>query len=182
MAFVTDPESLFSQLEADKARKRPPIAKWHPAQVGASAMRIASDGRWFHQGSEIRRREMVKLFSTILRRDGAQHYLVTPEMRLSIEVDDAPFVAVDAEALGEGTEQRLAFLTNVDDVVEVDGDHPISLRGDTLHARPYILVRDALCALISRPAFYRLATLAIAGPRGVGGVWSNRVFFDLEIP
>ena len=95
---MTDPDSLFALLEADKNRKRPPVSRWNPSHVGISAMRIGADGRWFHQGSEIRRPEMVRLFATILRRDGAQHYLVTPVERLSIEVDDAPFLAVDVEA------------------------------------------------------------------------------------
>src|SRR5512139_2074648 len=105
-------------------------------------MRIAADGRWFHQGSEIRRPEMVRLFATILRRDGAQHYLVTPVERLSIDVDDAPFLAVDVEASGEGKTQRLVFRTNVDDYVEADAEHPIAMRGRSPDARPYVLVRD----------------------------------------
>jgi len=177
---VTDPDSLFALFEADKSRKRPPVSRWNPPRVGVSAMRIGADGRWFHQGSEIRRAEMVRLFATILRRDGAQHYLVTPVERLSIDVDDAPFVAVDVEADGEGETQRLAFRTNVDDYVEADADHPIDIRGRAPGARPYVLVRDGLDALISRPVYYRLAELAAPGPNGRAGVWSNGAFFDLE--
>lgn len=177
---MTDPDSLFALLEADKSRKRPPVSRWNPSHVGISAMRIGADGRWFHQGSEIGRAEMVRLFATILLRDGAQHYLVTPVERLSIDVDDAPFVAVDVEADGEGETQRLAFRTNVDDYIEADADHPIDIRGRAPGARPYVLVRDGLDALISRPVYYRLAELAVPGPNGRAGVWSNGAFFDLE--
>ena len=177
---MTEPDSLFAQLEAEKERKRPPVSRWHPERVGASAMRIASDGRWFYRDSEIRRPEMVRLFSTILRRDGTVHYLVTPVERLSIDVDDAPFLAVDVEAQGQGEAQRLAFRTNVDDLVEVDAEHPIRMKPRGADARPYVLVRDGLEALISRPVYYRLAELASPGPHGYAGVWSNGSFFELE--
>ena len=176
----TDSQSLFARLELDHFRKRPPVSKWHPLETGDSAMRIATDGRWYYHNSEIRRPEMVRLFSTILRRDGDRHYLVTPVERLTIDVEDAPFVAVDVEARGTGEAQCLVFLTNVDDLVAADPDHPISLRGIEPRARPYIVVRDALEALISRPVYYRLAELATPGPAGSFGVWSNGVFFDLE--
>jgi uncharacterized protein len=178
---VTDPDSLFEQLAADRERKRPPVSKWHPERTGSSAMRIASDGRWYYQGSEIRRPEMVKLFSTILRREGAQHFLVTPAEKLSIDVDDAPFLAVDMEATGNGPTARIAFRTNVDDFVEADIDHPIRLKGAGSLARPYVVVRDGLEALISRPVYYRLAELTGSGTEGRSGVWSNGEFFALEL-
>jgi len=143
-------------------------------------MRIGADGRWFYRESEIKRPEMVRLFSTILRRDENRHYLVTPVERLSIDVDDAPFVAVDVEATGGGENQRLVFRTNVDDYVEVDALHPIEMRGSSSDARPYVIVRNGLEALISRPAYYRLADLAIPGRDGRAGVWSNGGFFELE--
>ncbi len=177
---MNDSESLFARLELDKTRKRPPISKWHPPQVGDSAMRITADGRWYYRNSEIRRPEMVRLFSTILRRDADQYYLVTPVERLSIVVDDAPFVAVDVEARGTAEAQSLVFLTNVDDVVAADSDHAIVLRGAGARARPYVLVRDGLDALISRSVYYRLADLATTGPLGSLGVWSNGAFFALE--
>jgi hypothetical protein len=143
-------------------------------------MRVAADGAWFYRGSEIRRPEMVRLFSTILRRDTDGYVLVTPVERLSIEVDDAPFVAVDVEARGAGREQRLAFLTNVGDVVEASATRPITVRGTESSPRPYVLVRDRLDALISRAAYYRLAELACEGPAKRMGVWSDGAFFELE--
>ena len=177
---MPDLESLFAQLEADRVRKRPPVSQWNPQRTGHSAMRIGADGRWYHQGSEIRRPEMVRLFSTILRREGAQHFLVTPIEKLLIDVDDAPFVAVELEVRGDGVTQRLAFRTSVDDFVEADAAHPIDVRLRKTHARPYVLVRDELEALIARPVYYRLADLAVPGPEGRAGVWSNGNFFELE--
>lgn len=178
---MTDPDSLFEQLAADRERKRPPVSKWQPERSGNSAMRIAADGRWYYRGSEIRRPEMVKLFSTILRREGAQHFLVTPGEKLSIDVDDAPFLAVDMETSGNSQTARIVFRTNVDDFVESDVDHPILLKGEAALARPYVVVRDGLEALISRPVYYRLAELSGAGPEGRAGVWSNGAFFQLEL-
>jgi hypothetical protein len=143
-------------------------------------MRIAADGTWFYRGSEIQRPEMVRLFSTVLRRDDDAFVLVTPVERLSIDVDDAPFVAVDVEGRGAGREQRIAFLTNVGDVVEASAARPISLRGEGDLLRPYVLVRDRLEALIARAAYYRLAELTCLGPTGSLGVWSCGAFFALE--
>ncbi len=177
---MSDPDSLFALLEADKGRKRPPVLSWDPERVGSSGMRIEVDGRWFHQGSEIRRPEMVKLFATILRRDADRHFLVTPVERLSIDVADAPFVAVDVEARDAGADQRLVFKTNVDDYVEADAAHPIRIKGRGREARPYVLVRDGLEALISRAVYYHLAELTVPGRNGRAGVWSNGAFFELE--
>ncbi len=181
MSALTDPDSLFTQLEAQMQHKRPPVSQWNPDRVGSSAMRIATDGRWFYQESEIRRPEMVRLFATILRRDGNQHFLVTPVERLSIDVDDAPFVAVEFEAKGQGTEQRLVFRTNVDDFVEAGPNHPIRVAATEAGPHPYVLVRDNLEALIARAVYYRLAELVAMGPRRQAGVWSAGVFFPLDV-
>ena len=177
---MTEPESLFARLAAARDAKLPPVSRWHPDRTGDSGMRIGRDGRWYYLNSEIRRPEMVRLFSTILRRDGDTTHLVTPAEKLAIEIEDAPFVAVDVERRGEGKDQILVFLTNVGDLVVADAAHPIQLRGMTPDARPYVLVRDALDALISRPVFYRLAEMAVAGPAGSLGVWSSGAFFPLE--
>jgi uncharacterized protein len=184
---MSTPESLFEQLVAQQQHKRlPPVEKWHPDRVGHSQMRIAADGRWFYQGSEIHRVEMVKLFSTVLRRDGDVFFLVTPAERLEIDVDDAPFVAVDMEAKGEGPAQEIAFRTNVDDVIVADAEHPITVKSHSEGMRPYVHVRRGLDARISRPVYYRLAELIGHPPKGGGaadksiaGVWSCRSFFEL---
>jgi hypothetical protein len=177
---MADPESLFARLAAASETKLPPVSHWHPQRCGSSGMRIGRDGRWYYLNSEIQRPEMVRLFSTILRRDDDGTHLVTPVEKLSIEVEDAPFVAIDMEARGDGTGQTLVFLTNVGDLVVADAAHPIRLRGAGPEARPYVLVRAALDALISRAVFYRLADIAVPGPAGRAGVWSSSVFFPLE--
>jgi uncharacterized protein len=177
---MADPESLFARLAAAGSVRLPPVSRWHPERSGSSGMRIGRDGRWYYLNSEIRRPEMVRLFSTILRRDDDGIHLVTPAEKLAIEVEDAPFLAVDMERRGDGTNQALVFLTNVDDLVVADAAHPIQLRGSAPEARPYLLVRDGLDALISRPVFYRLAEIAVPGPGGRSGVWSSTAFFPLE--
>lgn len=177
-----DPDSLFARLDTGPERPLPPVGRWNPPRFGPSGMRIAADGTWFYRGSIIQRPEMVRLFSTVLRRDDDAFVLVTPVERLSIDVDDAPFIAVDVEARDTGNRQRLAFLTNVGDVVEAGPDRPIAMRGDAPSLRPYVLVRDRLDALISRAAYYRLADLTCLGPLGSIGVWSGGVFFSLEGP
>ncbi|HEV7369685.1 DUF1285 domain-containing protein [Arenibaculum sp.] len=149
-------------------------------------IRIARDGTWYYHGSPIGRIELVKLFSTVLRRDEAGDYwLITPAERGRIVVDDAPFVAVEVEAEGSGPDRRLTFRTNLDHRVTAGPDHPIRVEtdADTGEPRPYILVRDRLEALIVRPVFYELVERA-EERRGDGGqsrlgIWSMGIFFDL---
>ena len=157
----------------------PPVHLWHPAHCGDSWMRIASDGAWFHEGSPIGRPELVRLFASILRREAdGSHVLVTPHEKLSIIVDDAPFVAVEVTTDGHGAARRLIFRTNVDDLVEAGSDH--ALRVETAAdgtPRPYLHVRAGLEALVNRAVFYQLADLALAEGRTPPGLWSGGVFF-----
>ena len=120
-------------------------------------MRIARDGTWFYMGTPIGRAELVRLFSTILRRDGDEYVLVTPVERVGITVDDAPFVAVDFNRRGDGLE----FETNVCDRMVAGPDHPIRVERDpeTGEPSPYVLVRANLEALIDRKSFYRLVEI-----------------------
>jgi hypothetical protein len=168
------PDDLFARIEDPNRRGLPPVHSWHPEREGDSRMRIDATGRWFHDGGEIKRAAMVRVFSTILRREGDAYYLVTPVEKLSITVDDAPFVAIDMDVRGEGEGQELAFETNTEDLVIADAEHPIRVED-----RPYVEVRDGLEALINRPVYYRLAELAVEGPGG-HGVWSGGAFFVLE--
>ena len=114
----------IAKLVAD--RKLPPVNEWHPAQTGDSEMRIAADGRWFHQGGEIRRPAMVRAFSSLLRcDDDGSCWLVTPYERLSIIVEDAPFIAVELRNEGAGQQRALAFRLNSDDLVIADSEHAL---------------------------------------------------------
>lgn len=146
--------------------------------------RIARDGTWFYRGSPIGRQPLVRLFSTVLRReDDGSFWLVTPVERGRITVDDAPFVAVEMRVTGVGRDQKLAFRTNVDDWVTADAAHPITIRhprGD--EPSPYVRVRGALDALIARPVFYDLVELAETHEGADGtelGVWSAGNYFPL---
>ena len=148
-------------------------------------MRIAKDGVWYHQGTPLKRLPLVKLFASVLRKEEDESYwLVTPVEKGMIEVEDAPFLAVEIDREGSGELQRLLFRTNVDDVVEAGPRHPIRVVIDPLSGEPspYILVRDRLEALISRPVFYQMADLALMENSTSStefGVWSCGCFFVL---
>ncbi len=168
-----------ARLAADA--KLPPVDRWNPTHCGDSEMRIAADGSWHHQGSPITRPEMVRLFSTILRRESdGSHVLVTPVEKLSIAVEDAPFIAVEAKFSGEGEGQRVAFRLNTDEPVVADATHAIRIEGDTDAPRPYLHVRGGLDALIARTVFYELVERLVEGPGGVRGLWSEGAFFPFE--
>lgn len=166
-------------------RRLPPVSQWNPDHCGDSEMRIAADGTWFHQGSPIGRAEMVRLFSTILRREpDGSFVLVTPVEKLSIEVEDAPFVAVEMTSEGNGQDRSLAFRLNTGDLVVADADHPIEMRGTAEEPRPYLHVREGLEALVARPVYYELATIAIDEQQDQNqpiGLWSRSTFFSLGI-
>lgn len=159
--------------------KTPPVHLWHPDHCGDSWMRITSDGSWFHEGSPIGRPALVRLFASILRREpDGSHVLVTPHEKLSIVVDDAPFVAVEVTTDGEGAQRRLIFRTNVDDLVEAGPDHV--LRVETAPdgtPRPYLHVRAGMEALVNRAVFYQLVDLALAEGGSPPGLWSGGAFF-----
>lgn len=151
-------ESLASSARAaSKGRGLPPVEAWNPPFCGDLDMRIARDGTWFYLGTPIGRPEIVRLFSTIIRRDGEDYFLVTPVEKVGISVDDAPFVAVDFEQ----EDGALRFTTNVGDEVVAGPDAPIRVVRDpkTGEPAPYVLVRRNLEALIDRKSFYRLVEI-----------------------
>ena len=144
--------SLAEIARLVEEQRLPPVDKWNPTHCGHSEMRIARDGTWFHQGSPIGRAPMVKLFSTILRREPDGGYvLVTPAEKLNIEVEDAPFVAVEVKSEGEGETRRLAFRLNTGDLIVAGPAHPLRFEDKADGPHPYLLVRDGLEALVSRP-------------------------------
>ncbi|KQR87979.1 DUF1285 domain-containing protein [Sphingomonas sp. Leaf343] len=164
-------------------RRLPPVDQWNPSHCGDSEMRIASDGTWFYQGSPIGRPAMVRLFSTILRREADGGYvLVTPVEKLTIAVEDAPFVAVEMKAEGDGPDSRLAFRLNTGDLVTAGPQHPLRFAEGPDGPRPYLHVRGAidagLEALVARPVYYELADRAIGGAGDVPGIWSDGAFFS----
>ena len=166
-------------LEAAPARGPSPVHLWDPPHCGDSLMRIARDGTWFHEGTVIGRPALVRLFAGILRRDPEGFVLVTPVEKVSIEVEDAPFVAVDVEA----GEAGLTFETNIGDMVMADARHPIRVeRAEGGEPRPYVLVRGGLEALIDRKTFYRLVDLGEVATHQDAewfGVRSGGTFFPI---
>jgi hypothetical protein len=140
---------------------------WEPTQVGEINIHIKADGQWFHEGRPFKRLALVKLFASVLRREGNTHYLVTPGEKLEIQVDDAPFVATTMELLNNNDHQALTFTTTLGDSIIADKQHPIRVETDpaTGLPRPYIHFRNGLEALISRSAFFDLANTAKAVER-----------------
>ncbi|WP_299701283.1 DUF1285 domain-containing protein [uncultured Tateyamaria sp.] len=175
-----DADGLVASITAAKTRGLPPVHLWNPPFCGDLDMRIARDGTWFYQGTPIGRPGLVKLFSSILKREEGEYFLVTPVEKVGITVDDAPFVAIDFEVEGTGEAQVLTFVTHVDDVAVAGPDHPIRVERDpeTGEPSPYMLIRADLEALIDRKSFYRLVDLG-SHHDGWFGVWSQGQFFGI---
>jgi hypothetical protein len=153
---------LVEALGPDAKRKGPPpVENWNPAYCGEIDMRIARDGTWFYMGTPINRPALVRLFATVLRKDPERHVLVTPVERVGIEVEDAPFLAVEMAVEGAGDSRQIAFRTNVDDVVQAGSDHPLRFERDAGGGvKPYIRVRGDLWALVTRTLALDLIGLA----------------------
>ncbi|WP_260927930.1 DUF1285 domain-containing protein [Novosphingobium sp. 9] len=148
--------SRIAELVAE--RRLAPVDTWRPDVVGSSDMRIAADGRWYHEGTEIRRAAMVRAFSQLLIRDAqGQHWLVTPGQKLSIVVDDAAFLAVDLKHEGDA----LVFRLNTDEFVIADSDHPLIARGSIEAPAIYLAVRHGIEARLDRSTWLQLAEIAI---------------------
>ncbi len=177
---------LLAQLPKAEGKGLPPVHLWHPAFCGDIDMRIARDGTWYYMGTPIGRKPMVKLFSSIIRRDGDKYVLVTPVEMVGIQVDDAPFVAVSLQVEGQGEQQLLRFTSNVEEEIVAGAEHPIRVAIDPQSAEPapYVHVRSNMEALIHRNVFYQLVELAvnreIDGQNWLG-VWSSGVFFPIGL-
>jgi len=155
--------SLADLAEAVAARRLPPLASWTPAREGESHMRIAADGTWFHEGGRITRPAMVRAFSGLLTRDqSGQHWLMTPYERLSIEVEDAAFIATDMEVrYDEAGRPVIAFRLNTDDVVLAGPEHPLLVRGTAEVPAYYLAVRHGTEARLNRSTYGQLIDHAL---------------------
>jgi hypothetical protein len=172
--------SLAEIARLVEERRLPPVAQWNPVHCGHSGMRIARDGTWFHEDSPIGRTEMVRLFSTVLRREAdGSHVLVTPVEKLDIDVEDAPFIAIAMTSQGDGRAREVGFALNTGDLVLLDADHPLIVRSDAAGPRPYVGVRGGMEARIARSVYYELAAIAIA--EDADGLWSHGHFFGLGV-
>lgn len=169
---------------AGAGRGPAPVHLWNPPYCGEIDIRIARDGSWFYLGTPIGREALVRLFASILKREGDRYFLVTPVEKVGIRVDDAPFLAVDVDAAGEGAGRALTFLTNVGERVTAGPERPIRVARDaaTGEPQPYLLVRPGLEARIDRKTFYRLVELGGHDDTAAGrwfGVRSQGIFFPV---
>jgi hypothetical protein len=157
--------SRASEQSGDGKRGLPPVERWNPPFCGDIDMEIRADGTWFYMGTPIGRAPLVRLFSTVLRKDEDDRtYLVTPVEKVGIRVADAPFLAVEIQMTQREGQQVLTFRTNVGDVVEAGPEHPLrfEISGENRELKPYLLVRGRLEALVSRAVMYDLVELGEA--------------------
>ncbi|QDM18754.1 DUF1285 domain-containing protein [Tardiphaga sp. vice352] len=172
-----------TQATGGKVRGLPPVHLWNPPFFGDLDMRIASDGTWYYLGSPIGRVALVRLFSTILKREDGKHFLVTPVEKVGITVDDAPFLAVEMEKQADESGPRLRFRTNVDDWVDCDADH--RLRFETAAdggLMPYLHVRADLWAKVTRALYYDLVDIGeerVVDGKPMFGIASAGAFFAM---
>ena len=180
LAAIVESARATGEAEPGKKRGLPPVHLWNPAHCGDIDIVIRRDGLWLHEGSPIGRKELVRLFSTVLRKDPDGFHLVTPVEKMRITVEDAPFHAVRVDRRGDA----LVFTTNVGDETEAGPENPIRVETDnqTGEPAPYVHVRRGLEARIDRAVFYELVELAEERDLGEGpqlGVTSNGAFFPL---
>ncbi|NTF32587.1 DUF1285 domain-containing protein [Rhizobium skierniewicense] len=154
--------SHAAEQTGDKSRGPAPVERWNPPFCGDLDMEIRADGTWFYMGTPIGRAPLVRLFSTVLRKDeDGKTYLVTPVEKVGIRVVDAPFIALEMNAGEKDGVPLLTFRTNVGDMVEAGPDHPLrfEIAGENKELKPYLLVRGRLEALVSRAVMYDLVEL-----------------------
>ena len=153
---------IISKLKNQEGKKLPPVHLWNPPLCENVEMKINSKGDWFFNNSPINRKKMVQLFSTVLRRDEEDYFLVTPVEKIKVVVEKKPFVIIDFEIEEEEKKQTIFFLTNTNDVVKLSKSNKLTveIEENTKEPFPYIEVRDRLEALISRNVFYKLVDLA----------------------
>jgi hypothetical protein len=154
-------DAITAAARREGAKGEPPVHLWDPPFCGDLDMRIASDGTWFYLGTPIGRLPLVKLFASVLKREGDKHFLVTPVEKCGLVVDDAPFLAVEMQAEQDPQGQVLHFRTNVDDWVACGPGHGLRFVTDpaTQGLKPYLHVRRDLWAKVGRAVFYDLVEL-----------------------
>jgi hypothetical protein len=175
----------LGEAASGRLRGPGPVPSWDPPDCGDIDMLIAADGTWFYCGSPIGRAPLVKLFASIMRKEGNRYVLVTPFEKVGIKVDDAPFLGVEMDVKHETGEPQLVFRTNVDELVAVDSEHPLRFeQGAKEGLKPYVRVRGDLWALVKRSLFYDLVALGRTervGREDWFGVRSGGLFFPMRL-
>ncbi|MGO1461049.1 MAG: DUF1285 domain-containing protein [Marinobacter sp.] len=181
-----NPENLIEQVaKTTKNTSQPPLEQWHPELSGEMDLRISRDGLWIHKGEPMGREAIVKLFSTILRReDDGQYYLLTPVEKWRIQVEDTPLLAHSLEVTGTGEQQIIKLTTNVGETLEVGDEHPLKVDSykDSAQPRPIIRVRHGVDARLVTAAYYDLAEHVVEQKiegKSVLGVFSHGNFYKI---
>lgn len=191
---MTSFDDFIQTLQKDidnGVNKLPPVQKWNPELSGDMDMLIQRSGEWIHEGSPIQRHALVKLFSSILKKEGDEYFLVTPVEKWRIQVEDVPFQVTAVDVKKEGERQALVFTTSVDDTVIAGPEHPIRVAfSGNGEPSPYLLIRNGMEGLISRSVFYELAEIAEFEEtiqqeigdekKAVPGVYSLGEFYPLQ--
>jgi len=184
---MTALDKLFADISAEMSEcsaKLPPVQRWNPPLSGDIDIVITRNGQWFHDGGEIKRQSLVKLFSSILKKEGDEFFLVTPVEKWRIRVEDAPFAIIAVDIQQRNNIQVLTFENSVGDKIVAGKDNPLRVEVNSKgEPSPYLLVRHGLEGIINRAVFYQLAELAEPGPgekKAVQGVYSLGQFFPLE--
>ncbi|MFT7654689.1 MAG: hypothetical protein ACI9UU_003809 [Candidatus Azotimanducaceae bacterium] len=168
-------DRLFDDLaERQNNKKLPPVNQWHPDRTGSIDIRIDTEGAWWHEGRVIKRQGLVNVFSTVLRCDDGVYFLVTPAEKLQIVVEDVPFIGVDFEVTGTGSDQQVIVTTNVEDHIVLDSEHSLFMTQE----KPYFQVRDNLIGRINRSTFYRLVEHGVE-EEGAWHIYSRGARFNL---
>ena len=175
--------TLQAEAGLEKPRSLPPVHLWNPANCGDIGLEIRRDGSWWQNGVRFSRDKLVRLFSTILRKDSDGYWLVTPHEKVVVRVEDAPFMGVRADRHESDGHQVIVVTTNVGDVVAVDAEHPLRVVTDRQTGEPstYVLVRGGLEARLARPPYYELAGWAEPDENGAGtmSITSSGVRFPI---
>jgi len=183
MSSVLDDLLAAVEEETEAGVRLPPVEKWNPPLSGIIDIRIDRNGEWFHEGASFERQSLVKLFSSILKREGENYYLVTPVEKWQIQVEDVPFLVTSLETVRTETGQALVFYTSVGDRVVAGPENPLRIaQGGDGDVRPYLAIRGGMEGLLSRPVYYQLADYIEEGPekeKAAQGVYSLGVFFPL---
>ncbi len=177
-------DGIAAMLPREGGKGLPPVHLWNPPFCGDIDMRIAADGTWFYQKTPIGRQALVKLFSSVLKREGEKYFLVTPVEKVGITVDDAPFLAVELATEDETLGRTLRFRTNVDDWIAAGPGHALRFEQDADNdgLKPYLHVRADLWAKVTRALFYDLVDLGEErelGGKAMFGVVSAGEFYPM---
>jgi uncharacterized protein len=176
------PKHFLEAAASHAGRRMPPVERWNPDYCGEIPMRIARDGRWFYMGTPINRMPLVRLFASVLRKDAERHVLVTPVERVGIEVEDAPFLAVEMEPVTHDGLPTLAFRTNLDEVVVVGKGHPLRFTtAENDGFKPYVLVRGGLWARLTRALALDLAERLETRGDGAVGIEAGGGFYPVPM-